>query len=216
MFKKLMLCAVVMTASAIANAQSRIEHIGSPPLQGEITSSSVDMSTDIMTAARTIFPAMWSGFSQKQLDIRRTTRLYIRAGESWVSALERWLTQEQMTAKIDWTQRKFYLRNSSSGGMQGFGAGDIRMWSVMPNDIRLENTLERWAKESGYKLVWDADRHILISAGDQFSGTITEAINRLLSSPAIRESDYPLEAVIYNNTPPVIRITRLGDQQTKE
>lgn len=214
MFRKLIVCAI-MAMPLISSAQSRIEHVGSPPQAGSIASSSVDMSTDIMTAARTIFPPMWSGFSQKNLDVKRTTRLYIRAGESWVAALERWLTQEQMTAKIDWTQQKFYLRNIQNQGSQRF-SGEVRMWSVMPNDIRLENTLERWTKEAGYKLVWDADRHILISAGDQFNGTLTEAINRLLSSPAIRESDYPLEAVIYNNNPPVIRITRLGDQPAKE
>jgi hypothetical protein len=33
-----------------------------------------------------------------------------------------------------------------------------------------------------------------------------------LSSPGIRMSDFPLEACIYANTPPLVRITRQGEQ----
>ena len=101
--------------------------------------------------------------------------------------------------------------------MGGASGGEVsRNWAILTSDVRLETTLERWAREGGYRLVWDADRHILISAADQFSGTISAAINRVLNSPAIRDSDYPLEAVFYANQPPVIRITRLGDQPSKD
>lgn len=210
LFKQLIGCAL-MCAATISMAQQRIEHVG-PPATHEVTTSSVEMNTDIMTAARNIFPASWNGFAQKGLDVRRPSRLTMRAGESWVMVFDRWLAQEGLTARIDWSARNFYLRNPAGSSAMGLDAGAVRTWTVLANDIRLETTLERWARESGHKLVWDADRHILISAGDQFNGTLAEAINRLLSSPAIRDSDYPLEAVFYSNQPPVIRITRLGDQ----
>ena len=236
MLKKIIGFAVLVVA-AQSHAQQRIEHVG-PLVPNEVAISSVDMKTDLMTAAKTIFPPTWSGFSQKGIDVRRPTNLRVSRGESWLGALDRWLAQEQMSAKIDWNTRKFYLRgafqyqNAQANNHQlgysnpsanpagypasGYQGQPVRNWSVLATDVRLETTLERWAREGGYKLVWDADRHILISAADSFNGTIGDAINRVLASPAIRGSDYPLEAVIYANTPPVIRITRLGDQPIKE
>jgi hypothetical protein len=62
------------------------------------------------------------------------------------------------------------------------------------------------------KLVWDAQQHVMLSSADSFTGTLTEALTRVLSSPAIRLSSYPLEACIYPNDPPLLRITRVGDQ----
>jgi hypothetical protein len=87
-----------------------------------------------------------------------------------------------------------------------------RTWTVVPSDLRLANTIDRWAKEAGMRLVWDAKKHVLISTSDSFNGTLKDALTRVLGSPAIRKSAYPLEACIYPNTPPVIRITRLGEQ----
>ena len=62
------------------------------------------------------------------------------------------------------------------------------------------------------KLVWDAQQHVNLSSSDSFTGTLTEALNRVLTSPAIRLSSYPLEACIYPNNPALLRITRVGDQ----
>lgn len=87
-------------------------------------------------------------------------------------------------------------------------------WKIASDDIRLATTLDRWAKQVGYKLIWDAQKHVLLSSADSFTGTFEEALTRVLSSPAIRRSDYPLEACIYPNNPPVVRITKLGDQNT--
>lgn len=259
MLKPLVGAAVLIFAVAQAHAQ-RIEHVG-PISSGETVSSPVDMRADLLTSARMIFPSAWNGFAQKGLDTRRASAVRIQHGEPWLAALDRWLVQEQLTVRLDWNARNFYLRSAppattpvqqasyqttplqpifypsqqavhqqpqlqqpismmgqSSVGQMGqqYGGPAIRNWAIFTNDIRLETTLERWAKEGGYRLIWDADKHILISAADQFTGSLPDAINRVLNSPAIRESDYPLEAVFYANTPPVIRITRLGDQASKE
>jgi hypothetical protein len=85
-------------------------------------------------------------------------------------------------------------------------------WRVAADDIRLATTLDRWAKQAGYKLIWDAQKHVLLSSADSFTGSFEDALTRVLSSPAIRRSDYPLEACIYPNIPPVVRVTKLGDQ----
>lgn len=85
-------------------------------------------------------------------------------------------------------------------------------WQVRIEDIKLENTLKRWAQQANYQLIWDTDREFLIPASDEFVGNFEDALDRLLQSPAIRKSEHPLEAVIYSNNPPLVRITRLGEQ----
>ena len=73
-------------------------------------------------------------------------------------------------------------------------------------------TLERWSHAAGYKLKWDASKNFLIGAPDVYTGSFESAIQSVLSSAGIRLSDYPLEACIYTNTPPLVRITRQGQQ----
>lgn len=95
-----------------------------------------------------------------------------------------------------------------------------KRWEVRVSDIRLAATFERWAREAveegrvpkGFKMLWDADRHVLIDATPVYGGSILEAIEQALSTPAIRHSPYPLEACIYENAPPLVRITKRGDQ----
>jgi hypothetical protein len=59
---------------------------------------------------------------------------------------------------------------------------------------------------------WDAQRNFLIGAPDSVDGTFEAALKAILGSAGIRQSDYPLEACIYANTPPLVRITRQGEQ----
>jgi hypothetical protein len=85
-------------------------------------------------------------------------------------------------------------------------------WSVLVQDITLERTLERWGAQAGYRVKWDAQRNFLIGAPDSVEGTFEAALKAILNSAGIRQSDYPLEACIYANTPPLVRITRQGEQ----
>ena len=85
-------------------------------------------------------------------------------------------------------------------------------WSVLVQDITLARTLERWGAQAGYRVKWDAQRNFLIGAPDIVEGTFETALKTLLNSAGIRQSDYPLEACIYANTPPLVRITRQGEQ----
>jgi len=85
-------------------------------------------------------------------------------------------------------------------------------WEVRASDVTLAKTLERWAAAGGHKLKWDASRNFLIGAPDLYVGTFEGALQHVLRSPGIRYSDYPLEACFYANTPPLVRITRQGEQ----
>lgn len=88
----------------------------------------------------------------------------------------------------------------------------VAQWSVLTQDITLARTLERWGAQAGYRVKWDAQRNFLIGAPDSVEGTFETALKAILNSAGIRQSDYPLEACIYANTPPLVRITRQGEQ----
>jgi len=88
----------------------------------------------------------------------------------------------------------------------------VARWSVLVADITLARTLERWGIQAGYRVKWDAQRNFLIGAPDSVDGTFETALKAILGSAGIRQSDYPLEACIYANTPPLVRITRQGEQ----
>lgn len=95
----------------------------------------------------------------------------------------------------------------------GTGSADPpALWSVLVQDITLARTLERWGAQAGYRVKWDAQRNFLIGAPDSVAGTFETALKTILNSAGIRQSDYPLEACIYANTPPLVRITRQGEQ----
>lgn len=87
-----------------------------------------------------------------------------------------------------------------------------RPWNVQITDVNLANTFARWGQEAGYKVKWDAPKHLLIGANQTFNGTFEDAIEQALATPGIRNSLYPLEACMYANNPPLARITRLGEQ----
>ena len=86
-------------------------------------------------------------------------------------------------------------------------------WELRTEDVRLDRALRRWAKDAGYTIRWDADRYVLIAASTTFTGTFENAVEQVLDTPGIKLSEYPLEACVYANEPPLLRITRLGDQK---
>lgn len=85
-------------------------------------------------------------------------------------------------------------------------------WEVLASDATLAQTLTRWTRAAGMRLHWDAPRTFLVTGPTVLHGDFETALEALLASPGIRHSDLPLEACIYANTPPLVRITRLGEQ----
>lgn len=88
----------------------------------------------------------------------------------------------------------------------------VREWDVLTTDVTLAKTFERWAAIAGYRVKWDAARSFLIDGPNTFEGSFEDAVAEVLATPGIRLGDYPLEACIYANTKPLVRITRQGDQ----
>jgi hypothetical protein len=105
------------------------------------------------------------------------------------------------------------IKDPSATNTKAGMPGQSQRWTILPTDGKLAVTFERWATAAGMKLIWDAQQHVMLSSSDTFDGTLEQALSRVLSSSAIRQSAYPLEACVYPNNPPVLRITRLGDQK---
>jgi hypothetical protein len=105
-----------------------------------------------------------------------------------------------------------FSASASSVGPAVGASGAVERWEVMASDVTLARTFERWSLAAGHKLKWDAARNFLIGAPDVYVGTFEGAIEHVLRSPGIRYSDYPLEACVYANSPPLVRITRQGEQ----
>lgn len=89
---------------------------------------------------------------------------------------------------------------------------DGQQWTVDVRDVYLANTFQRWAKQAGWRVRWDAAKHVMVEAPDTFTGSFEEAVTAQIESPGIANSSYPLEVCIYPNNPPLVRITRKGDQ----
>jgi hypothetical protein len=88
-----------------------------------------------------------------------------------------------------------------------------RHFEVRLQDVRLHVAMQRWAADTGVRLRWDADRHVLISAPMVFEATdALQAVGMALSTPGIANSAYPLEVCEYPNVPVLLRITRQGEQ----
>jgi hypothetical protein len=85
-------------------------------------------------------------------------------------------------------------------------------WELRQDDGRIDISIKRWATKMGYSFRWDAERYVLVDGSNKFRGDFPSAIRQLLGSSSIKNSSFPLEACLYNNTPPLLRITRMGDQ----
>lgn len=88
-------------------------------------------------------------------------------------------------------------------------SGAPRNWAMSTTDRYVRVTLQRWAKEAGYQLVWDVNQDIEVAVDTSFPGTFEEVLLTVLKSLSI--SDFPVEAVIYQNK--VIRIVKLARKE---
>jgi hypothetical protein len=87
-----------------------------------------------------------------------------------------------------------------------------QQWEVLLSDVTLDKTFERWARAAGYRVKWDAAKNFLVEAHETFHGDFESAVWDALATPGIIYSDYPLEGCVYPNSPPLMRITRRGEQ----
>ena len=93
-----------------------------------------------------------------------------------------------------------------------FLLASVPRWEVFTSDVTVSKTLARWVQDMGYRLQWDASRNFQIDGPTGFSADFETAVTELLDTPGIHFSEYPLEACLYANSPPLLRVTRKGEQ----
>lgn len=163
----------------------------------------------IEVALRQILPDM---MLNDERDMKKTLVSWKSDGGTRKDALRSIRSFEKnLVMVVDGSKSHVYLMQRKEGKRFASIVED-KLWRVAVTDARLDKSLARWAKEAGFSFRWDADRHVLVSASSEFRGSLEAAVNELLSTPGIKNSDYPLEACIYSNSPPLLRVTRLGDQ----
>lgn len=84
----------------------------------------------------------------------------------------------------------------------------VQTFLTQPGDRSVSVLLERWARQVGVGMIWDAKSDVTLVGQDRFTGTFEQAVERLLSGVA----GVNLQACIHVNTPPVIRITESGSK----
>lgn len=93
------------------------------------------------------------------------------------------------------------------------GSGQpARRWELKLQDVTLNKAFTRWAAEAGYRVRWDARKHVVIGSPETYEMPFEQAVTAALSSPGIQASEYPLDVCFYPNNPPLARITRRGEQ----
>lgn len=82
-----------------------------------------------------------------------------------------------------------------------------KAWKIYLNDKVISNTLERWAEEGGYQLVWKSQHDFEITSEATINGNMKEAFNQVLLS--FVDTSTPIKATWYKNK--VIVITSFSE-----
>lgn len=219
-----LLLSFLLFAGAV-QAQQRLQITGDVRHTTKPAESTMLVEGALLDVARQISPKGWTGFASKTVNPSRQSSVQIQKGQMWTDVLAQWLEAEGLTARVDAT-RRFVLLDAPAqdpvtaaapaGGRPAVAETAAQpqgtRWEVRVEDVTLEATFKRWAKQANYQLLWDSEREVLLPGADVYVGSFEDAVDRALGSPAVRESDHPLHAVIYANNPPLMRVTRLGDK----
>lgn len=88
----------------------------------------------------------------------------------------------------------------------------IQQWQVLRADVSVRRLLQRWGREAGWQVVWDAPRDFPIETEVQLSGRIEQVVSAVVESLAL--TDYPVQARI-NSELHIIRIGRYLEGQAR-
>lgn len=76
-------------------------------------------------------------------------------------------------------------------------AASISTWRVEIADMNVRRVIERWSRNAGMQVIYEATKDVDVGAAAAFSGTYEHALQQLLS--AIESSEMPLRACLYAN-----------------
>ena len=109
---------------------------------------------------------------------------------------------------------KANLSDSTSGNSSEIGKSGVpervnSTWTVQEEDRTLSTALERWARQAGWKLLWESTLDYSIEASATINGTFEDAIEFVAKNLA--NSENPMRASFYKGNK-VVRIFTKGVQ----
>ena len=85
-----------------------------------------------------------------------------------------------------------------------------KKWIVNAADSSTRKTLDQWAKDANWDLVWNAANDVILEANAEFSGDFPTAVTKLLD--AISGADVKLVGTIYTDNN-VLVVTEVGKRK---
>jgi len=82
-----------------------------------------------------------------------------------------------------------------------------QIWRLELSDGTVKAALTRWARQSGWQIVWDVPVDFKIDAEAEVSGTLQDALAAVVK--ALQNSDTPIQVVLYNGNK-VLRVVAKG------
>ncbi|MGY6123885.1 TrbG/VirB9 family P-type conjugative transfer protein (plasmid) [Paraburkholderia strydomiana] len=81
-------------------------------------------SMPVAAVVKALVPQGWTGSAQKDVDLTENTGFATRAGENWMQALDRLMTQSGLYADVDFTSRHIRVhRDAPKSGALNYAAG---------------------------------------------------------------------------------------------
>jgi hypothetical protein len=87
------------------------------------------------------------------------------------------------------------------------GDAPVVRWALSERDKTLKSAIERWAREAGWRLVWELGVDYRISAAASIEGTFETAVTEVVKN--MEHADVPPKAIFYRGNQ-VLRVVARG------
>lgn len=128
-----------------------------------------------------------------------------QGGDEWPVVLDKAVRTIGLRTEIDWAKRQVLL-SQLPPEKESKPAAPAPKFQVKREDGYIAKSLDRWTKQAGWQLVWDAGMDLVVEADAEFSGSFEEAVSSLFSG--LSEFRIPLKATLYGGNR-VLRVTKM-------
>ena len=87
----------------------------------------------------------------------------------------------------------------------------VEKWELLLSDKTIRQTFAKWSQKSGHQIIWEITKDIPVVAEATLTGSFEQVLEQVLES--LRYSDYPIEAIIYDNS--VVRFIKTTPNTAK-
>ncbi|MDQ7979848.1 hypothetical protein QYH69_21650 [Paraburkholderia sp. SARCC-3016] len=124
---------------------------------------SLKATMPVANIVKALAPQGWTGSAQKDVDLTESSTFATHAGENWMQALDRLMTQNGLYADVDFTSRHIRLhRDAPKSGALNYAAGEKSHPDAMPEAVAANADtpapqVSLLAEDFGAQAIRDAD-----------------------------------------------------------